>query len=91
MTNMITAVMIANRIWMMYCRNAVRLPIGIAPLSTRYAPSHSTATVLRFMISISAGSVIANSRLTRSAGLHEVQARRRRTAAPRAACGRRRG
>ena len=30
-TNMITAIMIANRIWMMYCRNAVRLPIGISP------------------------------------------------------------
>ncbi len=28
-TNMITAVMIANRICMRYCRNAVRLPIGI--------------------------------------------------------------
>ena len=35
MTNMITAVMTANRICMMYCRNAVRLPIGMAPQSTR--------------------------------------------------------
>ena len=34
-TNMITAVMIANRIWMMYWRKAVRLPIGMSPLSTR--------------------------------------------------------
>ena len=34
-TNMMTAVMIANRIWMMYWRNAVRLPIDISPLSTR--------------------------------------------------------
>ena len=32
---MIIAVMIANRIWMMYCMKAVRLPMGISPLSTR--------------------------------------------------------
>ena len=30
-----TAIITANRIWKMYMRNAVRLPIGIAPLSTR--------------------------------------------------------
>ena len=65
MTNMITAIMIANRIWVMYWMNAVRLPIGISPLSTRNAPSHRTATVDRFMISISTGMVIANRRLTR--------------------------
>ena len=35
MTNMITAVMIENRISEMYWRNAVRLPIGMPPLSTR--------------------------------------------------------
>ncbi len=35
MTNMITAVMIENRISEMYWRKAVRLPIGICPLSTR--------------------------------------------------------
>ena len=34
-TNMMTAVMIAKRIWRMYWRKAVRLPIGISPLSTR--------------------------------------------------------
>ena len=34
-TNMITAIMIANRIWVMYWMKAVRLPIGMAPLSTR--------------------------------------------------------
>ena len=30
--NMNTAVRTANRIWVRYCRNAVRLPIGSAPL-----------------------------------------------------------
>ena len=34
-TNRMTAVMIENRISEMYWRNAVRLPIGMSPLSTR--------------------------------------------------------
>ena len=63
-TNMKVAIMIANRIWMMYWRNAVRLPIGIWPLSTRMLPNHSTATVDRFMIAMRAGIIRAKSRLT---------------------------
>ena len=52
---------------MMYWRNAVRLPIGISPLSTRSAPNHRTATVDRFMITMSVGIMSAKSRLTESA------------------------
>ena len=55
MTSMSTAVMIDMRICMMYCRKAVRLPMGISPLSTRKAPRYRTATRLRFMMSMSAG------------------------------------
>ena len=51
---------------MRYWRNAVRLPIGIAPLSTRIAPNHMTATVDRLRIAVITGIVIAKSRLTRS-------------------------
>ncbi len=50
MTNMNTAIMTENRICMRYWRKAVRLPIGISPLSTRMAPNHMTATVDRLMI-----------------------------------------
>ncbi len=56
--------MIANRIWMMYWRNAVRLPIGIWPLSTRMLPNQSTATVDRFMIAMRVGIIRAKSLLT---------------------------
>ncbi len=66
-TNMKVAIMIANRIWMMYWRNAVRFPIGICPLSTRMPPNHRTATVDRFMIAMRAGIISAKSRLTESA------------------------
>ena len=38
MTSISTAVMTAMRICMMYCRKAMRLPMGISPLSTRKAP-----------------------------------------------------
>ena len=64
-TNMNTAMITANRICMRYCRKAVRLPIGIAPLSTRIAPNHMTATVERLRIRVITGMVTANSRLTR--------------------------
>ena len=66
-TNMKVAIMIANRIWMTYWRKAVRFPIDISPLSTRNAPNQRTTTVVRFMISIRAGIMIAKSRLTDSA------------------------
>ncbi len=66
-TNMKVAIMIANRIWMMYWRKAVRLPIGIWPLSTRRLPNQRTATVERFMIAMRAGIMSAKSRLTESA------------------------
>ena len=59
--------MMAKRIWMMYCRKAVRLPIDISPLSTRMAPNHRTATVVRFMIAMRAGIMSAKSRFTESA------------------------
>ena len=59
--------MTAKRIWMMYWRKAVRLPIGISPLSTRMAPNQRTATVVRFMITIRVGIMIAKSRFTESA------------------------
>ena len=66
-TNMNVAIRTAKRIWMRYWRNAVRLPIGISPLSTRKAPNQRTATVDRFMIAIRVGIMIAKSRLTGSA------------------------
>src|SRR5436309_1655725 len=65
-TNMETAVRTANRIWSRYWRKAVRLPIGIAPASTRIAPNHRTATVDRLRIPVIVGIVIANRRVTRS-------------------------
>ncbi len=40
--------------------NAVRLPMGIAPLATRRPPNHMIATVERFMMPISVGIMIAN-------------------------------
>ena len=61
-----TAIITANRICMTYCRNAMRLPIGISPLSTRKAPNHRIATDDRLKIAISSGIISANSRLTRS-------------------------
>ena len=60
-----TAVITAKRICMMYCRNAVRLPIGMSPRSTRLAPNQRMATVERFMIARSAGNAMAKIRLTR--------------------------
>ena len=60
-----TAISTENRICIRYCRNAVRLPIGIWPLSTRSAPNHMTATVERLRIAVMTGIVTANSRLTR--------------------------
>ena len=47
--------------------------MGMAPLSTRMAPNHITATVDRFMMRVSTGMVTANRRLTRMAGLEQVQ------------------
>ncbi len=64
--NMNTAIITAIRICMTYCRKAMRLPIGISPLSTRRLPNHRIATVDRLKISISNGIISANSRLTRS-------------------------
>ena len=65
--NMNTAVRTANRIWVRYCRNAVRSPTesGFVGVSTRIAPNHTTATVERFRISVIIGIVIAKRRLTR--------------------------
>ena len=51
MMNMRMAIMTANRICIRYGRKAVRLPIGMPPLSTRQAPNHMTATVDRLKIS----------------------------------------
>ena len=48
-------------------RKAVRLPIGIEPSLTSRPPNHSTATLDRFKIAISAGRARAKIRLTRSA------------------------
>ena len=59
-----TAIITANRICMTYCRKAMRLPIGISPLSTRMAPNHRIATDDRLKIAISSGIISANSRLT---------------------------
>jgi hypothetical protein len=64
--NMKTAVRTANRIWRRYWRNAVRLPIGRSPDSTRMPPNHRTATVEKFRISVITGIVTANSRVTES-------------------------
>ena len=61
-----TAVITAKRICMMYCRNAVRLPIGMSPRSTSPAPNHRIATVDRFMIPRRAGNARAKIRFTRS-------------------------
>jgi len=71
--NMKTAIRTANRIWSRYCRNAVRLPMGISRLSTRIAPNHMTATVERLRITVITGIVTAKSRLT----LREVSYRSR--------------
>ena len=62
--NMNTAIITANRICMTYCRNAMRLPIGISPLETRIAPNHRIATEERLKIAISSGSITANRRFT---------------------------
>ena len=51
---------------MTYCRNAMRLPIGISPLATRRLPNHRIATVDRLKTAISSGIISANSRLTLS-------------------------
>ena len=61
-----TAVITAKRICMMYCRNAVRFPIGISPRSTSPAPNQRIATVDRFMIARSDGNASAKIRFTRS-------------------------
>ena len=61
-----TAVITAKRICMMYCRNAVRFPIGMSPRSTSPAPNHRIATVERFMIARREGKARAKMRLTRS-------------------------
>ena len=66
-TNIIVAIITDIRIWMMYARKAVRLPIGISPASTRWPPNQITATPDRFMISMRLGIIRANSRLTFSA------------------------
>ncbi len=55
------------RICMMYIRNAVRLPIGIPPLSTRWPPNHRIATVVRFITAMTAGKARTKIRLTRNA------------------------
>ena len=59
-----TAIITANRICMTYCRNAMRLPIGISPLETRMLPNHRMATDDRLKIAISSGSITANRRFT---------------------------
>ena len=69
--NMNTAIITANRICMTYCRNAMRLPIGIAPLSTRIAPNHRIATLDRLKTAVSSGIITANIRFT----LREVAVR----------------
>ena len=61
-----TAIITANRICMTYCRNAMRLPIGISPLATRMLPNHRIATDDRLNTAISSGIISANRRLTRS-------------------------
>ena len=83
MTNMNTAIITANRICMTYCRKAMRLPIGISPLSTRRLPNHRIATDDRLKMAISSGIIRANSRLTRS-GSRSGRGWRRRSAPPRA-------
>ena len=55
------------RIWRMYWRNAVMLPIGIWPLSTRWPPNHRIATVVKFITASTAGKAMTKIRLTRSA------------------------
>ncbi len=65
MTNMITAIITENRISITYCRNAIRLPICIAPLSTWMAPNQMIATDERLKIAMIVGIISANSRLTR--------------------------
>ena len=62
-----TAIITANRICMTYCRKAMRLPIGMSPLSTRMLPNHRIATEDRLKTAISNGSITANMRLTRIA------------------------
>jgi len=62
--NMKTAIITAIRICMTYCRKAMRLPIGISPLSTRRLPNHRIATVDRLKMSINSGIISANSRFT---------------------------
>ena len=62
--NMITAPRTENRMSARYWMKAVRLPMGIAPLSTRMAPNHMTATVERLTMAVSVGMVSANRRLT---------------------------
>ena len=59
-----TAVSTANRIWMRYCRKAVRAPTCMAPSLTRAAPNQMTATVERLRIAVMTGTVTANRRLT---------------------------
>ena len=66
-TNMITAIITAIRIWATYWRNAMRLPIGISPLSTRRLPNHRIATDDRLKMSMRIGISRANSRFTRTA------------------------
>ena len=61
------AIITDMRICITYWRNAVRLPMGIAPLSTRWLPNHRIATVERLKMTVSDGIMRAKSRLTRSA------------------------
>ena len=55
--------------------NAVSSPTCIAPLSTRIAPNHTTATVERRKITESTGIVTANRRIDLERRLEEVVAR----------------